>query len=125
MEYTREYLESIEEAMKDEEFAASIGEAKSSDEVIRLFAQKDIILDQAIADACIEKMKKVAENGNELEIEDLEAVSGGGAFTSIIGSAALGGVLVAGGVLSAPAAILVGSAVGIYGIVSSSTKKKR
>lgn len=120
---TEAYIEKIEEALKDDAFAARVADMTSVEEVKALFAEKNIELEDEIAEAVISKLENYKTTG-ELEEEDLAMVSGGGAFWSTVKGCVIGGALVYTGVATAPVAIAVGGAVAIYGIVKSDTKKK-
>ena len=75
-EYSKEYMQSIEEAMKNEDMLAKIANATSSSEIIAIFAECSIELDKEIADDVFNRLTTVKETG-ELDDETLEAVNGG------------------------------------------------
>ncbi len=77
MNYTEEYLASLDEAMTDRAFLDKLHDASSKEEIISLFSvEKGITLDDADAQAAIDKLEDL-RNGGELSAEDLESVAGG------------------------------------------------
>ena len=77
MEYTENYLNSIDEALADEAFVAKLAKAESKEEFQALFqSEKGIEIEDDSAKAAFEKVRNVREGG-ELSAEDLENVAGG------------------------------------------------
>lgn len=125
MEYTKEYLKSIDEALADEAFMEKLSEATSMEQIQKIFLnEKGIKIDDAAAQAAIEKADYI-RNGGELTEEDLELIAGGclgcfeyaskGATAGIlfggVGGFALGGPW--GALGGAVAGAVIGGAIGL------------
>ena len=77
MEYTENYVKSVDEAIKDEAFVEKLSKAESEEQFAKIFRQeKGIEIEAEAAQAAIEKMESIRK-GEELSVEDLENVSGG------------------------------------------------
>lgn len=82
MEYTENYLNSIDEALADEAFVEKLAKAESKEQFRTLFLnEKGIELEDEAAQAAFDKIENI-KNGGELSAEDLEEVAGG----SLLGS---------------------------------------
>ncbi len=68
--------------LQDKELNEKVKQAKNADEVVALFAEKGVDVPKEIAQELFEPAEI---NESELDEEDLEAVSGGGIFGSILG----------------------------------------
>lgn len=66
--------------MKDDEFMKNIANATTAEEICDLFHQKGVEVTKEDAEAVL---KKMAETGDELELDELEDVAGG--FAAAIG----------------------------------------
>ena len=70
--------EKITEAVKDEEFAKSIIDMKSPEEVKKAFAKKEVEISLNEAQVIISTIEKMVSKGStELSEEDLEEIAGG------------------------------------------------
>ncbi len=115
MEYTEEKLQEMLKVLENEDTLAALREATEKDEIIRIFAENGVEIDEVAARAACDKINTIRDNGGELSEEDLELVSGGGVH-EILGGCGAGGLatyaLATAGVAAAPA-IGVGIVVGL------------
>ena len=81
--YSREYFAAIEEAMKKEAILEALAKAVSKDDVIRIFADNGIEMDEDLAADIYTKLYA----GDELDEDVLDGVNGG--FMTILGGAAM------------------------------------
>lgn len=88
MEYTENYVMSINEALKDETFIEKLAGAENKEQFAEIFRQeKGIELEAEAAQAAFNKIESI-KKGEELSAEDLENVAGGfmGGFYQLIGA---------------------------------------
>lgn len=74
--YTQEYAAQIETAMADEAMLEALANAQSKEEIISLFADKGIEMEEEMAQEVYTNIRRVSESG-ELDEEMLDAVNGG------------------------------------------------
>lgn len=75
-QYPQEYAARIEEALENESMLEALANAANKAEIIALFAQHDIDLDEEMAQDVYTRIHQISESG-ELDEEMLDAVSGG------------------------------------------------
>lgn len=121
MNYTEEYLNSIDEAMQDEEFAAKLSEIESKEQLQALFAEKNIEIDDVVAQAAFDKVANYRATG-ELSEDDLEMVAGGKKGRRLLYSVLAAGVTVGCTIVGGPAGFVVGAALGCN-IIYNGVKK--
>lgn len=82
MEYTENYLKSIDEALADEAFMEKLAGAESKEAFKELFRkEKGIEIEDENVQAVFDKLESI-KNG-ELSVEDLEDAAGGRFFGSV------------------------------------------
>lgn len=75
-QYTQEYAAKIEQALEDEAMLSALANAAGKAEIVALFADKGIEMDEEMAQDVYTRVHKIGENG-ELDEEMLDAVNGG------------------------------------------------
>lgn len=81
--YSQEYFAAIEEAMEKENVLEALAKAGSKTDVIRVFADNGIEMDEELASDIYAKLK----TGDELDEDMLDGVNGG--FMTVLGGAAM------------------------------------
>ena len=100
-QYTQDYAEKIAQAMEDESLLEALANVGGAEDIIALFGDRGIEMDEEMARGIYQKVGKIAENG-ELDEEMLDAVNGG--FLPTIG----GIVMVGAGLLTFYVTVKVG-----------------
>ena len=85
-QFTMEYATKIEEVLKDEKVLEALAGASGKEEIVAIFAQQGVELDEDIAQDVYVKVRNISETG-ELDAEMLDAVSGG--FIETLGAIAM------------------------------------
>jgi len=81
--YSQEYFAAIEEAMKKESVLETLAKPTSKDDVIHVFAENGIEMDEDLAADIYTKLK----SGDELDEDMLDGVNGG--FMTTLGAMAM------------------------------------
>ncbi len=108
--YSDEYVKSIEDALNEEAFAEKVRGAQSKEELTSLFAEKGIETEEEMVDAMFTKMNSIS-NGEELSEEEMELVAGGKSRFSlrrVVYSLAAGAMVVGAISTGNPAVIALG-----------------
>ncbi len=76
--YNDTYFETLNAALEDEAFAEAARNAANKEALVKLFAEKNIPLEDEAAQAIYDKLASL-KAGDELSEEDMELVAGGAA----------------------------------------------
>lgn len=117
---TEELKNKIEELINNKEFATKLCGAQAVADVQSLFKAEGVDVDAEAAQAVIDKLDAICENGGELSEEEMELVSGGSKWIAI--GCIVGGALAP---CSLGLSIAVGAAIACGGSAIQDMRKRK
>lgn len=75
-QFTQDYVAKIEKLMEEETVLEALAKATDKADVVKVFAENDVEMDEDIAQEIYTKVHAIGENG-ELDADMLDAVNGG------------------------------------------------